>query len=90
MYLFVYKKTLTDRAADADSCEKCKCNRKTVRREYRLLSDEERARFHAALNALKRSGVYDVFAKQYAEAAVNGSATRGPGFLPWNRECLKR
>ena len=60
--------------------------KKAVRNEYRLLSDEERGRFHAAVNTLKRNGKYDELAEMHAA----GNVYRGPAFLCWNREFLKR
>uniref|UniRef100_A0A914HLP2 ShKT domain-containing protein n=1 Tax=Globodera rostochiensis TaxID=31243 RepID=A0A914HLP2_GLORO len=63
---------------------------KALRREYRMLSDEERARFHSALLAIKQSGEYDRMAALHAQFATSGSAHSGPGFLPWHREFTKR
>ncbi|CAK5113229.1 unnamed protein product [Meloidogyne enterolobii] len=64
--------------------------RKSVRKEYRMLSDDERARFHAALKAIKASGEYDRIATIHSQFATAGSAHSGPGFLPWHREFVKR
>ncbi|KAI3413414.1 hypothetical protein GPALN_010908 [Globodera pallida] len=63
---------------------------KALRREYRMLSDEERARFHSAMLAIKQSGEYDRMAALHAQFATSGSAHSGPGFLPWHREFTKR
>ena len=63
---------------------------KAVRKEYRMLTDDERARFHNALLTLKRSGEYDRLAAIHAQVAISGSAHSGPGFLVWHREFLKR
>ena len=63
---------------------------RAVRQEYRMLSDTERNRYHAALNTLKRSGVYDEIAALHANATVSGGAHGAPSFLPWHRVYLKR
>uniref|UniRef100_A0A7E4VH69 ShTK domain protein n=1 Tax=Panagrellus redivivus TaxID=6233 RepID=A0A7E4VH69_PANRE len=64
--------------------------RQAIRREYRQLSDNERNRFHAALQQLKRSGEYDRLSAQHREVGTASGAHSGPGFLPWHREYLKR
>uniref|UniRef100_A0A914L6R1 Tyrosinase copper-binding domain-containing protein n=1 Tax=Meloidogyne incognita TaxID=6306 RepID=A0A914L6R1_MELIC len=64
--------------------------KKAIRKEYRMLSDVERARFHAALNAMKRNGDYDMLSKIHSEFAETGGAHSGPAFLPWHREFIKR
>lgn len=63
---------------------------KAIRKEYRMLTDDERRRFHSALIQLKRSGEYDKLALIHGQAAVSGGAHSGPAFLPWHREFLKR
>ncbi|KAI3413411.1 hypothetical protein GPALN_010905 [Globodera pallida] len=64
--------------------------RKALRKEYRMLTDDERARYHAALKAIKKSGEYDNFARIHSDPAIVGGAHSGPAFLPWHREYLKR
>uniref|UniRef100_A0A183CFJ5 Tyrosinase_Cu-bd domain-containing protein n=1 Tax=Globodera pallida TaxID=36090 RepID=A0A183CFJ5_GLOPA len=59
------------------------------RKEYRMLTDDERRRFHAAMNELKRQGIYRFFATQHRRVATGG-AHSGPAFLPWHREFVKR
>ncbi|KAL3121232.1 hypothetical protein niasHT_000385 [Heterodera trifolii] len=59
------------------------------RKEYRMLSDEERRRFHVAMNELKRQGIYRFFGTQHRRVATGG-AHSGPAFLPWHREFVKR
>ncbi|WKX97947.1 hypothetical protein Q1695_013558 [Nippostrongylus brasiliensis] len=63
---------------------------RALRKEYRELTDDERDRFHTAIWAIKRSGVYDDIARIHASVASTGSAHSGPAFLPWHREYLKR
>ncbi|CAO4369486.1 unnamed protein product [Caenorhabditis nigoni] len=60
------------------------------RKEYRMMSEAERARWHNALNTLKRNGEYDRLSRQHLEVGVGSGAHSGPGFLPWHREYLKR
>ncbi|CAG5130855.1 unnamed protein product [Candidula unifasciata] len=59
-----------------------------VRKEYRVLTDEERTRFHDAINTLKRDTTvepnkYDAIALLHV-SAVN-SAHAGAGFMGWHR-----
>ncbi|KAK0425739.1 hypothetical protein QR680_009353 [Steinernema hermaphroditum] len=63
---------------------------KAVRKEYRMLSDEERGRFHAVILQLKRSGEYDKLATIHSQFAEAGGAHSGPAFLAWHREFIKR
>ncbi|VDK68512.1 unnamed protein product [Litomosoides sigmodontis] len=63
---------------------------KAIRKEYRMLTDQERKRFHSALIELKRSGEYNKLALIHGGAAVSGGAHSGPAFLPWHREFIKR
>uniref|UniRef100_A0AC35FYI9 ShKT domain-containing protein n=1 Tax=Panagrolaimus sp. PS1159 TaxID=55785 RepID=A0AC35FYI9_9BILA len=64
--------------------------RKALRKDYRMLSDDERARFHAAIRQLKNSGEYDRLAVVHSQFAESGGAHSGPAFLPWHREFIKR
>uniref|UniRef100_A0A0R3RX42 Tyrosinase_Cu-bd domain-containing protein n=1 Tax=Elaeophora elaphi TaxID=1147741 RepID=A0A0R3RX42_9BILA len=61
-----------------------------IRKEYRQLSEEERERFHNALNQLKLSGDYDKIAQWHSNPQLSGGAHSGPAFLPWHREYIKR
>ncbi|VDP41938.1 unnamed protein product [Heligmosomoides polygyrus] len=51
--------------------------KKAVRKELRMLSDDELRRYYAAVRTLKNS-------------TVVGGAHSGPAFLPWHREFIKR
>ncbi|KAE9548039.1 hypothetical protein FO519_008752, partial [Halicephalobus sp. NKZ332] len=64
--------------------------RKAIRKEYRMMTDVERNRFHTALRKLKDSGEYDNIGIIHSEFAESGGAHSGPGFLPWHREFIKR
>ncbi|GMR34410.1 hypothetical protein PMAYCL1PPCAC_04605 [Pristionchus mayeri] len=64
--------------------------RKGIRKEYRMMSDAERDRFHAAMWTLKRNGDYDRLAHIHANVNQAPSAHSGPSFLPWHREYVKR
>lgn len=56
---------------------------KRIRKEYRLLTFQERARFHRALKRLYMDGIIDIFAKIHAEASDMHHG--GASFLPWHR-----
>uniref|UniRef100_A0A0R3RGG0 ShKT domain-containing protein n=1 Tax=Elaeophora elaphi TaxID=1147741 RepID=A0A0R3RGG0_9BILA len=60
------------------------------RKEYRLLTEDERLRYHNALNMLKQSGEYDRISMEHRLVGAGGGAHSGPGFLPWHREYIKR
>ncbi|KAL4234834.1 hypothetical protein ACF0H5_006475 [Mactra antiquata] len=55
-----------------------------TRKEYRILTDEERNTYHAAVNELKRVGRYDIFANIHQGTNID-SAHGGPNFLGWHR-----
>ncbi|KAK0417578.1 hypothetical protein QR680_013092 [Steinernema hermaphroditum] len=60
------------------------------RKEYRMMTDDERSRWHGALNTLKRNGEYDRLSSEHQAVGSGSGAHSGPGFLPWHREYLKR
>ncbi|ELU00527.1 hypothetical protein CAPTEDRAFT_212520 [Capitella teleta] len=67
---------------------------RATRKEYRTLSDNERRRFHGAVNNLKESFVdnqskYDLFVRHHQARQAPG-AYFGPGFYGWHREMLFR
>ncbi|CAK5062678.1 unnamed protein product [Meloidogyne enterolobii] len=64
--------------------------KKSVRKEFRMLSDKEREKFNKILRIMKETGDYDRFAKQHRRVVVEGGAHSGPAFLLWHREFLKR
>uniref|UniRef100_A0A0N5CG53 Tyrosinase_Cu-bd domain-containing protein n=1 Tax=Strongyloides papillosus TaxID=174720 RepID=A0A0N5CG53_STREA len=60
------------------------------RKEYRMMTDDERFRYHRALQIMKQNGQYDALGRQHRDVSSGGGAHSGPGFLPWHREYLKR
>ena len=58
------------------------------RKNQATLSAQEKSRFVAAMLGLKANGTYD----QYVQTHMNAMAAahRGPAFLPWHREYLRR
>src|SRR5512134_3938461 len=58
------------------------------RKNQSTLTSTEKSRFVAALLALKASGKYDTYVQQHMD--FMSSAHRGPAFLPWHREFLRR
>ncbi|EPB69924.1 common central domain of tyrosinase [Ancylostoma ceylanicum] len=64
--------------------------RKAIRKEYRMMTDDERQRYHAALQTLKQNGEYDRISRIHSHSTKVGGAHSGPAFLPWHREYSKR
>ncbi|VDK73872.1 unnamed protein product, partial [Anisakis simplex] len=60
------------------------------RKEFRMMSDDERNRYHRAMTELKSSGEYDRLTVEHFRVGTASGAHAGPGFLPWHREFLKR
>ncbi|KAK6979563.1 tyrosinase-like protein tyr-1 [Biomphalaria glabrata] len=84
----LYEKSLTIEAAPARRKRQSTLPR-CVRKEYRMLTLEERTRYHNAINTLKRDTTvrpnkYDVIAA-YHTGVNNARAHGGPGFLGWHR-----
>ncbi|KIH68241.1 hypothetical protein ANCDUO_01420 [Ancylostoma duodenale] len=63
---------------------------RAVRREYRMLSEQQRERYHNAMNVIKKNGVYDDLARLYTKCETSPGAHAGPAFLPWHRVYLTR
>uniref|UniRef100_A0A913HEI6 Guanylate cyclase domain-containing protein n=1 Tax=Strongyloides stercoralis TaxID=6248 RepID=A0A913HEI6_STRER len=63
---------------------------KSLRREIRTLSDNERQRYFAAVRVLKNNGEYDRLSAQHRSVATASGAHAGPAFLLWHREFMKR
>ena len=75
-----------------------------TRRDLTTLSSSEKKAFLDALIELKKSGIYDQFVEDHNDAmaqrttlpgeiphtSVRNAAHRGPAFLPWHREYLRR
>lgn len=64
-----------------------------IRKNQSSLTAPEKAAFVAAVKALKANGDYDIFVAQHRAAFMaspNDPAHRGPAFLPWHREYLRR
>ncbi|KAL3084377.1 hypothetical protein niasHS_008334 [Heterodera schachtii] len=67
----------------------CRCTRK----EYRMLTADERTRYHNALLQLKQgygSYEYDRIAFLHSDSSKMPGAHGGPTFICWHREYLKR
>ncbi|XP_033731809.1 uncharacterized protein LOC117321501 [Pecten maximus] len=61
-----------------------------IRKEYRSMSEDEKKRFHNALNKLWENGTYDRIVEFHADSAAIPTAHSGPGFTPWHRIYLMR
>ncbi|KAL6726722.1 hypothetical protein Aduo_008663 [Ancylostoma duodenale] len=61
-----------------------------LRKEYRMMTDNERNRWNNAILQLKRSGEYDRLSVMHRQVGSSSGAHSGPGFLPWHREYMKR
>src|SRR6266849_6634287 len=72
-----------------------------IRKNVVSLSAAERTALCAAFKAMKKSGVYDTYVLQHSltmrtpsppntDPLVCNMAHRGPSFLPWHREFLRR
>lgn len=75
-----------------------------TRKDLTTLTNDEKSAFVNALIELKKSGIYDRYVKEHDDSMANfttvseeiphpgirNSAHRGPAFLPWHREFLRR
>uniref|UniRef100_A0A1I7WS93 Tyrosinase_Cu-bd domain-containing protein n=1 Tax=Heterorhabditis bacteriophora TaxID=37862 RepID=A0A1I7WS93_HETBA len=63
---------------------------KGLRVEYRMMTDDQRMRYHTAMWTIKGSGEYNVLSRIHSQFTVSAGAHSGPAFLPWHREYIKR
>ncbi|CAJ0580142.1 unnamed protein product, partial [Mesorhabditis spiculigera] len=63
---------------------------KTIRKEYRMMTDAERQRFHAAFLEFRRLGRFTQNAAMHSSMGMSGGAHGGPAFAGWHREFVKR
>lgn len=59
-----------------------------IRKNIRSLTAAEKSELIQAIKAIKASGQYDTYVTTHAQAMP--TAHRGPAFLPWHREFLRR
>jgi tyrosinase len=59
---------------------------KTLRKEYRQLTRDERKAYVQMMNDMQRDGTYRLIGTIHQAAGVHS----GPSFFPWHREFLKR
>uniref|UniRef100_A0A914C4J4 Tyrosinase copper-binding domain-containing protein n=2 Tax=Acrobeloides nanus TaxID=290746 RepID=A0A914C4J4_9BILA len=64
--------------------------RKAIRKEYRLLTDEERHRYHKALRTLMDNGIFDEISVIHVHVAQDDLVHGKPKFWMWHRGYLKR
>ncbi|CAJ0922093.1 unnamed protein product, partial [Mesorhabditis belari] len=64
--------------------------KKVLRKEYRMMTDIERQKFHAVILQLKQNGKFDEMAKMHSSMGMSGGAHGGPAFAVWHREFVKR
>ncbi|PIO72151.1 shTK domain protein [Teladorsagia circumcincta] len=63
---------------------------KAIRKEYRVMTDDERQNYHTAMWTIKGNGDYDDIARIHSQFITSPGAHSGPAFLPWHREYIKR
>ncbi|WKX91862.1 hypothetical protein Q1695_010135 [Nippostrongylus brasiliensis] len=64
--------------------------KKAIRKEIRMMTDDERQKYYTAVRTLKSNGEYDRISRIHSQSTVVGGAHSGPAFLPWHREFTKR
>ncbi|VDL79972.1 unnamed protein product [Nippostrongylus brasiliensis] len=64
--------------------------RMAYRKEYRVMTDAERQRYHTAMWTIKGNGDYDQLSRIHSSFQTSPGAHSGPAFLPWHREFIKR
>ncbi|ETN85844.1 common central domain of tyrosinase, partial [Necator americanus] len=63
---------------------------KALRKEYRVMTNVERNRYHTAMWTIKGNGDYDQLSRIHSSFTTSPGAHSGPAFLPWHREFIKR
>ncbi|VDM69238.1 unnamed protein product [Strongylus vulgaris] len=63
---------------------------RALRKEYRVMTDAERNRYHTAMWTIKGNGDYDVLSRIHSSFVTSPGAHSGPAFFPWHREFIKR
>uniref|UniRef100_A0A914C0B7 Tyrosinase copper-binding domain-containing protein n=1 Tax=Acrobeloides nanus TaxID=290746 RepID=A0A914C0B7_9BILA len=63
---------------------------KAIRKEYRMLTDEERKKFHDALKKLMKNGIYDEISAIHLNISRDDSYHNGNKFWNWHTGYLKR
>lgn len=63
---------------------------KAIRKEYRLLTDDERHRYHKALRTLMDNGIFDEISVIHVHVAQDDLVHGKPKFWMWHRGYLKR
>ncbi|KAF7635300.1 Tyrosinase_Cu-bd domain-containing protein [Meloidogyne graminicola] len=64
--------------------------KKAIRKELRMLTDEERNEIFAAIREMKNNGDYDYIASVHRDAVYSGCAHGGQAFFLFHREYTKR
>ncbi|EPB79832.1 hypothetical protein ANCCEY_01043, partial [Ancylostoma ceylanicum] len=62
---------------------------RAIRKEYRVMTDAERRRYHTAMWTIKGNGDYDELSRIHSSFSTSPGAHSGPAFLPWHREFIK-
>ncbi|CAJ0945780.1 unnamed protein product, partial [Mesorhabditis belari] len=64
--------------------------RKATRKEWRMMSDNERNAYVKAFWAITSNGNYTELSTIHHNIQISPGAHSGPAFLPWHREFIKR
>ncbi|XGW14088.1 hypothetical protein V3C99_000411, partial [Haemonchus contortus] len=63
---------------------------KAIRKEFRVMTDDERQNYITAMWTIKGNGDYDEIGRIHSQFITSPGAHSGPAFLPWHREYIKR
>ncbi|WKY02780.1 hypothetical protein Q1695_016225 [Nippostrongylus brasiliensis] len=63
---------------------------KALRKEYRMLTDDERQKYNTAMWTIKSNGDYDTLSQIHSQYITSPGAHSGPAFPGWHREFIKR